>query len=474
MSRLRSFLRMRMPPGYARAAFRVKSALARVQLPVGRLGRRLKTTIVSETPIEESISKNAKPAYANGQMAWWLYGCAGMVFGMVALGGITRLTGSGLSMVEWKPAGILPPLSEAGWKREFEKYKKFPEYQKHNDELSLREFKWIWYMEWGHRMAGRATGLVFALPLAYFGARKFINGPLAMRLSGLLVLGGSQGVIGWWMVKSGLDDSKRFGGEGRVSPYRLATHLSMAFLLYTCLFNTALGLHTASRLSRMTPAMRAKLIAASEKIPKSLRRASIAVSSLVGLTAFSGAFVAGNHAGLIYDEFPKMGGQWVPDDIVDPYLKPVWRNIFEHDTMVQWNHRVLAMSTLGSVCGLYAYASRFPIPAQARLAGNLMLGMSAVQVSLGISTLLLHVPVPLASAHQMGSLTLLTLSLWFVHTLLPLRVATSAAGLLASAVTKRAIAGAATSATATAGGFFLIKNVNETFDSKCVDERDGQ
>mmetsp|Transcript_4162 Transcript_4162/g.7999 ORF Transcript_4162/g.7999 Transcript_4162/m.7999 type:complete len:516 (-) Transcript_4162:154-1701(-) len=405
---------------------------------------------------EEAAQREASASRA---MAWWLFGCAGMVFGMVALGGITRLTGSGLSMVEWKPTGILPPLTEEGWMDEFAKYQRFPEYQKHKDDLSLSEFKWIWYMEWGHRMAGRVTGIAFALPLAYFAMRGVISRRLAPRLAGLLLLGGGQGLIGWWMVKSGLDDKERYGEEGRVSPYRLATHLSMAFILYTGLVNTGMGLSTRAKVladpSRFVET--AKLL---NHVPLRLKGAAMGVASLVGLTAFSGAFVAGNHAGMVYDEFPTMGGQWIPDDLVNPYIQPLWKNVFEHDTMVQWNHRVLAMTTLASVTGLYAASRRVPLPPNARLAANAMLAMSGVQVSLGISTLLLHVPVPLASAHQMGSLSLLTLSLWFVHTLLPLplKVAASSAGAAAAAArttgsvaSVAAIAAAATTAPTTCG-----------------------
>jgi len=376
-------------------------------------------------------------------MAWWLYGCCGMVFGMVALGGITRLTGSGLSMVEWKPTGIMPPTTAEAWEEEFRKYKQFPEYQKHNNDLSMSDFQWIWFMEWGHRMAGRATGMVFGLPLLYFGFKGAIPRKLVPRMLGLLALGGSQGLIGWWMVRSGLDDNERFGGEGRVSPYRLAAHLSMAFVLYTVLFNTALGLHTTQRLMEMVPSAKLHRQNLLNRIPTSFRIASVGLASLVGLTAFSGAFVAGNHAGMIYDEFPTMGGKFVPEDLLNPYLEPKWRNLFEHDTMVQWNHRVLAMATLGGVTSTYFWSRLLVLPPNARMASHLMMAMSTVQVSLGISTLLLHVPVPLASAHQMGSLTLLTLSLWFAHTLrstLPLAAtATMAPGTTVAAAAAAAL-----------------------------------
>eukprot|EP00465_Bigelowiella_longifila_P001732 CAMPEP_0185252280 /NCGR_PEP_ID=MMETSP1359-20130426/1422_1 /TAXON_ID=552665 /ORGANISM="Bigelowiella longifila, Strain CCMP242" /LENGTH=228 /DNA_ID=CAMNT_0027834407 /DNA_START=105 /DNA_END=791 /DNA_ORIENTATION=- len=186
----------------------------------------------------------------------------------------------------------------------------------------------------------------------------------------------------------------------------------------------------------MSPSARLYAQALIDKVPASLRIGSVGLASLVGLTAFSGAFVAGNHAGMIYDEFPTMGGKLLPDDIVNPFLEPKWRNIFEHDTMVQWNHRVLAMTTLGAVTSMYLASLRLPLPSNARVASHLMMAMSTVQVSLGISTLLLHVPVPLASAHQMGSLTLLTLSLWFAHTLRPLApVSVATAATTAAAAT---------------------------------------
>eukprot|EP00466_Bigelowiella_natans_P015130 jgi/Bigna1/85155/estExt_fgenesh1_pg.C_20319 len=349
--RLHTLLRGR---SFAVAGFR--SQANNCQRLLRRTLRRLKSTTSAPSGVVEEQIMQPVRTNANLHMARWLYGCCGMVFGMVALGGITRLTGSGLSMVEWKPTGILPPTTKAscleGWEEEFNKYKSFPEYQKHNDELSLAEFKWIWFMEWGHRMAGRATGMVFGIPLLYFGMRGMIPKRLAPRMAGLLLLGGSQGLIGWWMVRSGLNDKERFGGEGRVSPYRLAAHLSMAFILYTALFNTAIGLSTAHKVANMSPSARLYAQALIEKVPASLRIGSVGLASLVGLTAFSGAFVAGNHAGMVYDEFPTMGGKLLPDDIVNPFLEPKWRNIFEHDTMVQVPGIAAATATLKCSCGL--------------------------------------------------------------------------------------------------------------------------
>ncbi len=405
----------------------------------------------SETPGGQRCSSSQQHSSSNddgreyeheydtrNKMAWWLFGCCGMVFGMVALGGITRLTGSGLSMVEWKPTGILPPLSRQGWEAEFEKYKQFPEYQKHNDDLTLDDFRWIWLMEWGHRMFGRTTGIVYGLPLAYFVAKGHVQKVpgLMPKLLALLALGGSQGLIGWWMVKSGLDNKERFGSEGRVSPYRLATHLSMAFLLYIGLFNVGMGLRYGYQASQAVRAAAAAGVSGSSAASASayasivkilenpssqvalFRRGALGVSVLVAITALSGAFVAGNHAGMVYDTFPKMGDEWIPSDYINPYLKPSWRNVFENDTMVQFNHRYLALTTLATVIATFAVSRRIVLPPESRTAVNMLTGMAGIQVSLGISTLLMHVPVPLASAHQMGSLGLLTLSMWLVQTLI--------------------------------------------------------
>lgn len=355
----------------------------------------------------------------------WLFACSGLVFGMVVIGGLTRLTKSGLSMVDWKPAGSLPPLSLEAWQAEFDKYKQFPEYQRRRD-MTLNDFKYIFFWEWGHRMLGRTIGLAFGVPLLVFGARGAFKGQLALtrRLGLLFAMGGSQGLIGWWMVKSGLSEPERHK-QVRVSPYRLATHLISAFAIYALLFTTALQQRQLAGVA---------LAAA----PPALRKAAIATATIVGLTAFSGAFVAGNQAGYVYNEFPFMGGRIIPQDIVDPYLEPKWRNFFENSPLVQFDHRVLGMSSLGASTALWLFSRRYPQLSRAsRMASNALLVTASAQVTLGITTLVYHVPVALASMHQAGALTLLSVSLWFVTTLAPnpMTAAGASAAALAAAGT---------------------------------------
>jgi len=342
-------------------------------------------------------------------VAAWLFTVCGLVFLMVTMGGLTRLTRSGLSMTKWRFVGERPPMNQQEWEQEFEDYKQFPEYQKLNRGMTLDEFKFIYGMEWGHRQLGRLIGVVFALPLAYFAARGRLNKQLLKPLGLLFAMGGAQGLIGWWMVKSGLKENKENPhAEPKVSPYRLTVHLVSAFLIYSLLFSTALKTLHGGQLKAMA-----------NGVPKKLRSFAVGVSHLVFLTAISGAFVAGNHAGLIYNEFPLMGGRFVPEDIIQPGLEPKWRNLFENSTCVQFDHRVLGMSTAAAVSALWAYSRKFPLSSPARRAANLLFGMVFVQVGLGISTLLMHVPVHLGATHQAGALTMLTLSLYLLHALGP-------------------------------------------------------
>lgn len=372
-------------------------------------------------------------------IAWWLFGCSALVFGMVSLGGLTRLTKSGLSMVEWKPTTFVPPRTEEEWNSEFVKYQQFPEYKRVNNQMSLEDFKFIYQMEFYHRLLGRTVGIAFAVPGLYFLARGRINRALGARLGVAFVAGGLQGAIGWWMVKSGLDNphATQHSANVHVSPYRLATHLISAFAIYALLFSTALRVHPSTFSQRLLPN------SASHKAIRELfahpavqkvRKLGIVTTVAVAATVFSGAFVAGNEAGLCYNEFPLMGGRIVPQDLISPYLTPTWRNAFENSTMVQFNHRVLAITTTGLIAATFIATRRLPkIPNIASLiesntlvkeryarmvrAGHSWIGMAGVQVTLGISTLLLYVPVPLATLHQAGSLALLTISLWFTHTL---------------------------------------------------------
>ena len=333
---------------------------------------------------------------------------------MVAIGGLTRLTKSGLSMTEWKPTQSLPPLTSVEWEAEFEKYRQFPEYRERGQrdgEMSMGTFQFIYGMEFSHRMLGRIIGLVFLTGLAYHTVRGRISIRLLPRLALLGVAGGAQGAVGWWMVKSGLEDPHTTPGGVHVSPYRLATHLLSAFAIYGLLLSTALHLrypHTSSLV---------QLYEGSVGLRR-LRGGAAVTVGLAALTIMSGAFVAGNEAGLVYNQFPLMGTGLIPTDLLSPFIHPTWRNMFEHSTLVQFEHRVLALTTLTAVTTLWVLSRRVPaLNPTMRTAANAAVVMAWAQVGLGVSTLLLYVPVPLASLHQCGSLALLTLLIGFLHTL---------------------------------------------------------
>jgi cytochrome c oxidase assembly protein subunit 15 len=334
---------------------------------------------------------------ARRKVAAWLLLCCAMIFAMVSLGGVTRLTGSGLSMVEWDPIfGWLPPLSEAQWEAVFAKYRESPEYRKINIGMDLQGFKSIYWFEFAHRLLGRSIGLVFLLPLLWFAVRRMLTRPLALRLAAAFVLGGLQGVLGWYMVKSGLLD------RPHVSQYRLTAHLGLALLIYGYLLWLLLDL----------------LFPAPDEGPAAAtgpRRAAMALLALIVLTIVSGGFVAGLKAGLAYNTFPKMGDQWLPP--AGWMLEPGWRNLFENIATVQFDHRLLATLSLLSVLAFWVYVSRRPVSSSARIGTHLLLIAAMVQVGLGIATLLLQVPVALAATHQVGALTLLTLMIFTTHRL---------------------------------------------------------
>ncbi|TFK74498.1 COX15-CtaA-domain-containing protein [Pluteus cervinus] len=396
------------------------------------------STLSTSTSLPNTTSKakpepETPPILTPPSVSTWLLLSSGLVFTIIVVGGVTRLTESGLSITEWKPiTGIVPPLSYEEWMEEFEKYKATPEFKLLNSTFTLDDFKRIFYMEWGHRVLGRLIGLSFVFPLAYFIARKKVSFPVALKLTSLSLLIGFQGFLGWYMVKSGLEEIEEPGGVPRVSQYRLAAHLGTALALYIGMFG--MGLKAIREWKWVKTGVGASsgwsgIVGNQETVEKLLgnpqvrrfRGAALALAGLVLVTALSGAFVAGLDAGLVYNEFPLMGGRLAPptDELFSPaYAKSLdksdlwWRNIFENPTTVQFDHRVLAITTYLSTTALF-FASRRPhmravLPPLARTATTLAFAMANIQVLLGISTLLYLVPVPLAATHQAGSVALLS------------------------------------------------------------------
>ena len=320
---------------------------------------------------------------SNRAIAIWLFVMAFLVAMMVVIGGVTRLTGSGLSMVEWRPLiGTLPPLSQAEWMRVFTLYQASPEYNDINYGMSLAEFKLIFFWEYFHRLWGRMLGIAFALPLAYFAFRRMIPQGYKLPLLVLLFLGGMQGVIGWWMVKSGLVS------DPTVSQYRLATHLGMALFIYGMLLWTGFNLFYG----------------------KAVRPSGhmMGVVTIVAITIIAGAFVAGMDAGLLYNEYPLMGDGLVPIEYGEEGLS----DPFENPAAAQFHHRWIAVLAVIGVLTLWRRANRIThIRNRGITVGAIVLG----QFTLGIITLLNGVPVWMGAAHQLGAVLLLGACLWCVH-----------------------------------------------------------
>ncbi|THH33701.1 hypothetical protein EUX98_g456 [Antrodiella citrinella] len=391
---------------------------------------------------EAPVPLGSQPVLTPPPVAYWLLFSSALVFAVIVVGGVTRLTESGLSITEWRPiTGILPPLSACQWEEEFEKYKATPEFKLINHSIDIHDFKSIFYMEWGHRVLGRLIGVSFIVPFAYFAfRRKVLSRPLVRNLGLLGLLIGFQGALGWYMVKSGLEDSLMTtpGAVPRVSQYRLAAHLGAAFVLYAGMFYTGLGILGDWRWARgagwsgmkSDPAGTEWIKVLQNPAVKRFSRYSKALAALVFVTALSGAFVAGLDAGLLYNEFPMMGGSLVPptDELFSPfYAKKAdgsdywWRNIFENPTTVQFDHRCLAMTTYVSATALFlasrTSAMKALLPPVARSMATSAFAMVNIQLALGISTLLYLVPVPLAAAHQAGSVMLLTTVIHLVFSL---------------------------------------------------------
>lgn len=355
--------------------------------------------ILSSGNVIERVSRDGDAATTRARrdrpIGWWLLVCCVLVFAMVVLGGVTRLTGSGLSMVNWKPvSGVLPPLSQAAWDREFEHYRGSPEYAYVNKGMSLDDFKGIFWFEYAHRLLGRLIGAVFLIPFLYFLFRRRLRSSLAPQLVTMFVLGGLQGLLGWYMVKSGLVD------DPHVSQYRLAAHLGLAMLIYGFMLWTALGL--LQRGDSLGP-----------RSLNGLARLTMILAVAVFVTMMSGAFVAGLKAGFSYNTFPLMAGKWVPDGMWS--VTPAWLNLFENVTTVQFNHRVLAIGTFFAIITLWLVARRMNLSRSQRLWLHATAIAAVIQVALGISTLVMRVPVPLAALHQAGAVVLLTVLLCLAY-----------------------------------------------------------
>ncbi len=332
-------------------------------------------------------------------IAVWLLICCVLVFAMVVVGGVTRLTDSGLSIVEWQPIiGTMPPITQGDWDEMLEKYRASPQYQQINKGMSVDEFKSIFWWEYFHRLLGRLIGVVFFVPFVYFLIKKQIDKPLGLKLTGMFVLGGLQGFMGWYMVMSGLVDNPH------VSQYRLTAHLGLAFVIFAALFWVALDLLSPEGgHQQMTKQL------------QSLRRFSIGLTSLIFVMVLSGGFVAGIRAGLAYNTFPLMNGHFIPPEIF--MLEPWYRNFFDNMATVQFDHRLIAWILAFLVPLFWFKAMKAELPSTTRLACHLLLIMLAIQISLGIATLLNFVPIPLAAAHQGGAVLLFAAALWVSHRL---------------------------------------------------------
>lgn len=328
----------------------------------------------------------------NQRVATWLLVCCALVFTMVVLGGVTRLTGSGLSMVDWRPiTGVLPPIGDSEWQQVFDMYRETPEFQKKNSYMDVHDFKGIFWLEYLHRLLGRTIGIVFLLPFLFFVWKAYIQKREFPKYALMFVLGGLQGVLGWYMVKSGLIDNPH------VSQYRLTAHLIAAFLIYAYMLWVALSLLFPPQSSNRHP----------------WYGKTVALTWLITVTVISGGFVAGLKAGKIYNTFPKMGEYWIPPDALA--LEPAWRNFFDNMATVQFDHRILAITTFVLIIAYWARLRNTDLPVRIRRGINALLHTAVLQVALGISTLLLVVPTLLAASHQAVAMLLFTVALYLCH-----------------------------------------------------------
>lgn len=356
------------------------------------------TAPVTETPNAPDGDWRVEiPADRRRHLATWFFAVAGMTLGVLIVGGITRLTQSGLSIVDWEPfVGVIPPLNEADWLAVFNEYRQYPEYLQLRRGMSLEEFKFIFFWEYFHRLLARTIGLVFLVPFVYFWLRKYFNRPLLTRSLALFGLGAAQGFMGWFMVASGLVD------RPSVSHYRLAAHLSLAFIIF--------GYAVWLAREMAGPELRVSL---SEDTRRIMRRGLMAVGVLFGLQVVWGAFVAGLDAGLYHNTFPRMEGQWVPESLY--WLDPVIRNLVENPVGVQWMHRLLGTVLALAVVAFWIQVLRSDAGAASRRVITVFAGGILVQYLLGVLTLIYIVPVSLAVIHQATAMVLFGVWVWGWH-----------------------------------------------------------
>jgi cytochrome c oxidase assembly protein subunit 15 len=359
--------------------------------------------------------RRAEQSDARIAIAAWLIACCTLVFAMVAVGGVTRLTHSGLSIVEWAPiVGTVPPLTEAQWLETFAKYQQTPEFRLVNHAMSVDEFKGIFWWEYFHRLLGRMIGIVFLLPLIWFALRRRIDRSLGLALAGIFLLGAAQGAMGWYMVKSGLVD------DPRVSHFRLTAHLGLAFLIFAAMLWVALDQFRA-RAARVRPP-------SAPDPARGLRRLAWWVTGVTAYMVLTGGLVAGIRAGYAYNTFPLMNGYIVPPEI--GMLSPWWKNFFYNMATVQFDHRLgawalaflvpllwLRLRRAAGAADSSAHLDADPALAAAASRSGLLLVLLAAQITLGISTLLTGVAVPLAVAHQAMAVIVFAAALAVSHAL---------------------------------------------------------
>ena len=330
----------------------------------------------------------------------WLIICSLMVAIMVIIGGLTRSTNSGLSMVEWKIiSGIVPPITTNDWIELFNKYKQFPEYRLVNQNITLNDFQFIFWMEYIHRILGRLIFLVVLIPFIFFLKKKLIPQKLKKHFFIIIFLIIAQGLLGWYMVKSGLIDNHD------VSQYRLSIHLIMAFIIYGYLLFISLTFYNLIK-------KRKKYLI---KNNKQIFFINSLLILLILITVASGGFVAGLDAGLVYNTFPKMGDSYIPHEIFN--IKPIYLNFFENPATVQFNHRLLGFLTFLAAILLFVYSKKCKLHKQIQKKMVLIIFVVILQVILGIGTLLSYVAIPIALTHQLGALILFSLSLWTIKSL---------------------------------------------------------